>query len=74
MPILGNFAENDPLIPLDKLQAFEDTLKRLGKQVDIKVYANAKHAFSNPSGTAYDPDAAADAWARSTSFLRSHLQ
>jgi carboxymethylenebutenolidase len=27
MPILGNFAENDPLIPLDTVAAFESTLR-----------------------------------------------
>lgn len=48
-------------------------MNKLGKDVDIKVYAGAKHAFSNPSGMACDPVAAADAWDRTTKFLRQHL-
>jgi carboxymethylenebutenolidase len=73
MPVLGNFAEDDPIIPLDSVAAFEQTLTKLGKQVDVKVYTGAKHAFSNPSGMAYDPVAAADAWGRTTRFLRAQL-
>ena len=74
MPIMGNFAENDPLAPLDSVAAFESNLRELGKQVDVKVYAGARHAFSNPSGQAYDAEAAADAWQRSTAFLDRHLR
>lgn len=73
MPILGNFADDDPIIPLDMVEAFTATLTRLGKDVDVKVYENTKHAFSNPSGMAYQPEAAAHAWQRSTTFLRAHL-
>ncbi|MDJ0927871.1 MAG: dienelactone hydrolase family protein [Gammaproteobacteria bacterium] len=74
MPIMGNFAENDPLIPLDSVTAFETNLRELGKEVDVKVYTGARHAFSNPSGQAYDAEAAADAWQRSTAFLDRHLR
>lgn len=74
MPVLGNFAEDDPIIPLDTVAAFEQTLQKLGKYVDIKVYEGAKHAFSNPSGMAYDAVAAEDAWARTTAFLETNLK
>jgi len=73
MPILGNFAREDPVIPLESVHEFRNMLEKLEKNVDIKIYANAKHAFSNPSGMAYNPEAAADAWNRSTSFLAFHL-
>jgi len=73
MPVLGNFAEDDPIIPLATVDAFQATMQDLGKDVDIKIYAGAKHAFSNPSGMAYDPVAAADAWERTTAFLKEHL-
>jgi len=69
MPVLGNFAENDPIIPTESVVAFEQAMTNLGKDVDVKIYAGAKHAFSNPSGLAYDPLAAADAWERTTTFL-----
>jgi len=74
MPVMGNFAEDDPLIPLGEVRAFEETLASLGKTVDVKIYEDAKHAFSNPSGTAYDAAAAKDAWGRSIGFFRRHLQ
>ena len=74
MPVLGNFGGADPIIPQADIQAFEGTLRELGKQVDVKVYPGAKHAFSNPSGTAYDAPAAEDAWARSRAFLAANLK
>ena len=73
MPILGNFADDDPIIPVEQVEAFASTLKRLGKDVDVKIYPNTKHAFSNPSGMAYQPEAAEHAWTRTLSFLRTHL-
>lgn len=74
MPVLGNFAEDDPLIPLDSVEQFTSTMQRLGKTIDVKVYPDTQHAFSNPSGLAYNEAAAEDAWKRSTGFLRTHLQ
>ena len=38
------------------------------------IYPEAKHAFANPSGMAYDAVAAEDAWARTTVILAEHLQ
>ena len=73
MPVMGNFAENDPIIPLNEVTEFSATLDALGKTADIKIYEGAKHAFSNTSGLAYDPVAANDAWMRSTKFLAQYL-
>ncbi len=74
MPILGLFAGDDPVVPPDTVAAFEKALDELGKDADIHVYPEAKHAFANPSGLAYDAAAADDAWQRTTSFLAKHLQ
>jgi len=74
MPILGNFAANDPLIPVDSVNEFAATLEKLGKTVDVKIYEGAEHAFSNPSGTAYNAAAAEDAWKRTVAFFRSYLK
>jgi carboxymethylenebutenolidase len=74
MPVLGLFAGNDPIVPLPTVRAFEATMQRLGKDVDVKVYEGAQHAFANPSGTAYQAAAAEDAWRRTTAFFREHLQ
>jgi carboxymethylenebutenolidase len=56
------------------VQAFEAQAQRLGRDVTIKVYDGADHAFANPSGTAYDAPAAEDAWARTTAFLAANLK
>jgi carboxymethylenebutenolidase len=73
MPVLGNFASNDPVVKLATVEAFEAEMQRLGKDIDVKVYEGAGHGFSNPSGMAYDQVAATDAWARSMVFLNKHL-
>jgi carboxymethylenebutenolidase len=72
-PILGIFGAEDRGIPVESVREFEAALERLGKPAEIHVYEGADHAFANPSGTRYDAEAAADAWARTTAFLREHL-
>lgn len=74
MPLLGNFASNDPVVPLDSVQSFIAKMDELGKDADIKIYEGAGHGFSNPSGMAYNAEAATDAWARSTEFLAANLK
>ncbi len=73
MPVLGLFGSKDRVIPVPTVTAFGEKMRRLGKDVDIRVYEGADHGFANPSGLAYEPAAAEDAWARTTAFLREHL-
>ena len=73
MPILGLFGSRDRVVPVATVTAFEASLKRLGKSADIHIYEGAEHAFANPSGTAYDPKAAEDAWRLTTAFLNENL-
>jgi carboxymethylenebutenolidase len=49
-------------------------MRDLNKDVTVKVYEGANHAFANPSGQRYDPQAAEDAWARTVAFLDQHLK
>lgn len=74
MPILGLFADEDPVVPPDTVVAFRDALNELGKNAEIIIYPDTKHAFANPSGMAYNAAAAEDAWAKTTAFLSEHLQ
>lgn len=74
MPILGLFGSKDPVIPLQTVTAFDQAMKRLGKDVDVHVYEGAGHGFANPSGTMYQAEAAEDAWRRTTAFLGERLQ
>lgn len=73
MPILGIFGGQDRGIPLQSVHEFETVLQTLGKTAEIVVYDDADHAFANPSGTRYEPEAAADAWRRTLEFLAEHL-
>jgi carboxymethylenebutenolidase len=73
VPILGHFGGEDQGIPLDGVRAFEAAMTDLGKEIQVYVYEGAGHAFANPSGQAYQPEAAETAWARTTAFLAQHL-
>ena len=74
MPILGIFGGADQGIPVDGVRRFEATLEELGKDVDVQVYEGAGHAFANPSGERYEPEAARDAWQRTLDFLERTLK
>lgn len=73
-PLLGHFGTADESIPLADVRAFEQSLRRLDKDVTIHVYEGAGHAFANPSGESYDAEAAQTAWARTTAFFAEHLR
>jgi carboxymethylenebutenolidase len=73
-PILGIFGAEDEGIPLEGVREFERVLGELGKPVEIHVYEGAGHAFANPSGTRYVPEAAEDAWSQTLSFFSRHLE
>jgi carboxymethylenebutenolidase len=73
-PVLGLFGAEDQSIPVDSVRAFESALKKQGTPVEIKIYEGAGHAFANPSGGNYRPDAAKDAWQRTTAFLARTLK
>ena len=72
-PLLGLFAGRDRSIPPEQVRAFQDALAKLGKPAEIHVYEGADHAFANPSGTRYQPEAARDAWQRTLAFLARTL-
>ncbi|MEO6192856.1 MAG: dienelactone hydrolase family protein [Thermoanaerobaculia bacterium] len=73
-PVLGLFGAEDKSIPVDSVRAFESALRKQGTPVEIKIYEGAGHAFANPSGGGYRPDAAKDAWQRTTAFLARTLK
>ena len=49
-------------------------MKGAGRSVSINVYADANHAFANPSGQAYNAKAAEDAWSKSLAFFAANLK
>ncbi|MDH3351234.1 MAG: dienelactone hydrolase family protein [Gammaproteobacteria bacterium] len=72
-PILGIFGAEDKGISVASVRRFEAALERLRKSYEIHIYPGADHAFANPSGKAYNAEAAADAWQRTLEFLNHHL-
>lgn len=73
-PVLGLFGEEDGGIPASSVRAFESTLKRLGKPVEIHLYPGAGHAFASPTRPSYRQEAAEDAWAKTLAFLAENLK
>jgi carboxymethylenebutenolidase len=74
-PILGLFGALDQGIPPADVKKFGETLDKMGKKIDIKIYDDAGHAFENPNNkTGYRADDAADAWNRTVDFLAENLK
>lgn len=73
VPILGLFGEDDTGITVDSVLAFEQALENLGKKYEIEIFANAEHAFANPTGRRYNAEAADVAWVKTLEFLDRYL-
>ena len=76
-PILGLFGALDEGIPPHDVKKFAETLREMGKKIDIKIYDDAGHAFENPNNKnepGYRAADAADAWKRTVSFLADNLK
>lgn len=73
-PVLAHFGGADDSIPADTVAAFEAGLAEAGVAHAVYTYEGAPHAFANPSGQAYTPEAAEAAWDRTTRFLAERLQ
>jgi carboxymethylenebutenolidase len=73
-PVIGFFGAEDKSIPAEGVRQFEAALKKQGTPVEIKIYDGAGHAFANPSGGNYRPDAAKDSWRKTTAFLARNLK
>ena len=73
-PVLGLYAEKDGSVTPESARDLERKLKDLGKQIEVKIYEGADHAFFNDTRPeVYNAEAAADAWQRTVEFLREHL-
>lgn len=74
-PILGNFGAKDRGIPVASITTFEEALKAAGRSADIKVYADAGHAFMNPNNKdGYRAESATDAQERIDRFFAAKLR
>jgi len=73
MPVLGVFAGNDFIVPPKMAYSFAASMAGMKKDLEFYMYRDVDHAFSNPSGEAYNAEAAADAWVHTTAFLQRNL-
>ena len=68
-PILGLYAGEDPPIT-SGLPELISAVVKYKKDIEVKIYPNAYHAFFNDRWKAYNKEAAEDAWERVKNFLR----
>jgi carboxymethylenebutenolidase len=73
-PVLGIFGSEDQVVPVEDVRAFNRTLDDLGVEHEVYVYEGAGHAFANPSGESFQPDATMDAWMKTLAFLDETLK
>ncbi|MFL6230130.1 MAG: dienelactone hydrolase family protein [Pyrinomonadaceae bacterium] len=72
-PILAHFGGKDTGL-MQTEPAWEDAMRKAGKTLDVKVYPEAGHGFFNDTRpTAYNAEAAADAWQRVIKFFHERL-
>ena len=72
-PLLLNYAGIDVRID-EGIPAFEEALKKNGKEYTLYMYEGAQHAFNNDTNEARYNKAAADlAWGRTVEFFKKHL-
>jgi carboxymethylenebutenolidase len=72
-PILCFFGETDKMIPMDQVRRIDETLKRLKKTAEVKVYKGAGHGFFCDDRSSYDASAAQSAWEMTRSMLSKYL-
>ncbi len=72
-PFLGSFGEKDTSIVADDVRALDGRLTQINKPHDIKVYAEAGHAFFDDTRDSYVASAATDAWARTLAWFHSNV-
>lgn len=69
-PVVGSYPEKDPTSR--QAQALKAELDAAQIPNDIKVYAGARHSFSN-DGPSFDAVASVDAWNRVMAFFDVHV-
>ena len=73
-PVLGLYGDQDQTFPPGTLEQFDLLLDKVGVEHEVIVYPNAGHAFMRDSDpSTYRPEAAKDAWERTTKFLAKNL-
>lgn len=72
-PVLGHFAETDPLVSEDELVEMHARLLLSDKHIEVHRYEGTGHWFAEPGvATHHDPAASELAWSRTLEFLATH--
>jgi dienelactone hydrolase len=77
--VLALHGHDDPMVPVEMVNALEQELTEAGADWQIHAYGNTMHAFTNPAandpghGTVYNPVAARRAWMATQDFLAEVL-
>ncbi|MEJ2597711.1 MAG: dienelactone hydrolase family protein [Anaerolineales bacterium] len=71
-PIVGSYPERD--FTANAARKLEPMLEQYQVPYDIKIYPDARHSFFNDQGSAYQAEAATDAWGRTLSFFNTYLR
>lgn len=77
--VLALHGHDDPMVPVEMVNALEQELSDAGADWQIHAYGQTKHAFTNPAandpghGLMYNPVAARRAWMATEDFLREVL-
>jgi carboxymethylenebutenolidase len=72
-PVLCLFGETDKMIPMDQVRRIDETLKRLKKTAEVKVYKGAGHGFFCNDRPSYEPSAAQNAWELTRAWFAKYL-
>jgi dienelactone hydrolase len=74
--VLALHGADDPIVPPEQVQAFQDEMRAARADWQLVAYGNAVHSFSNPDadaagieGVAYDEATARRSWALGLAFL-----
>jgi len=70
-PILGLMGGDDPGIPVEEVNAFDDALDAAGVEHEIVIYPGAPHSFFDRKYAEFATESE-DAWQRVLAFLERH--
>ena len=74
-PIFLVCGDKDKGVPPESCRKTEQELKQLGKNVQLKIYPNADHAFFNDTRPeVYNKEASTDAWKKTVEFFRANVR
>jgi carboxymethylenebutenolidase len=68
-PVLGQFGELDPRVPVPNVRRFRDEMEEHHKSYQIRIFPDTDHAWLNVKSDAYRQENADEAWSTFITFL-----